>query len=219
MDAKRIIPQIQVHRGQVTPATSGTSSAAAWARGMELAGADEVLFLESEPFDRAWVLEVADTLFIPFTVGCANEKDEDLAELLEAGADAVLLKAQAADLPRLAARFGRKALRVAVALSWDAAQGWRAPDGQDALAWLTELGQAGAGALQVAIEEAQLPGLAELCESTARLSMPILVQVASWAQGQEALLHGADGVAYPAGLGAPTEGKAMLEAAGLAIRR
>ena len=216
MDAKRIIPQVQVRSGQITP---GPAAPAAWARRLELAGADEVLFLESDPLDRAWVREVAGALFIPFTVGCAAWTDGDLAELLEAGADAVLVQAGAADLPRLAQRFGRNALRVAVTLTWVAAQGWRAPDGQDALAWLTELGQAGAGELQVAVDAAQLPGLAALCEGAARLPMPVLVQVSDWDQGQEALLHGADGIAYPEALGAPAEGKALLEAAGLVVRR
>lgn len=220
MDAKRIIPQLQVHLGQVGPLPGAPLpvSPAVWARRLELAGADEILFLETQPHDRSWVREAAGSLFIPFTVGCAAWTDEDLAEILEAGADAVLLSAEAKDLPRLAQRFGRNALRVAVALDWDEARGWRAPDGQDALAWLTELGQVGAGELQVAFQEAHLPGLAALCEGAARLPMPVLVQVGGWDQAREALLHGADGVAYEAALGSPLDGKGMLAGAGLALR-
>ena len=216
MDAKRIMPLLEVRQGLVT---APPASPADWARRLELAGADEILFLETDPFDRRWVREVAGSLFIPFTVGCATSEAEDLAELLEAGADAVLIQADAAALPSLSRRFGRNALRVSAPLAWDEAQGWRAPDGQEALAWLTELGQAGAGEIQVTILEAHGPGLAGLCEGAARLPMPFLVQVGGWAQGREALLHGADGLAYPVGLGMPADGKAIMEGAGLVVRR
>jgi imidazole glycerol phosphate synthase subunit HisF len=216
MDAKRIIPMLKVTQGRVADAPEG--SALAWARRLELAGADGILFLEDPAgSDRAWIREVAGALFIPFAVAVAGSRAEDLAEIRAAGADLVVLPAPPADLPELAARFGRQALGLAVDLAWTP-DGWRTRSGQEAMAALVELGQRGAGELLLTLDSGSQPGLDRLGEGLASLAMPVLVQTDSWDLGREALLQGADGLVYPASLGTPLDCKAFLQGVGLTLR-
>jgi hypothetical protein len=214
LDAKRIIPMLGTDPLEGLPV--------ARARKLELAGADEILFLETGGSgDRGWIREVAGTLFIPFAVACAPAGDGDLAEILDAGADSVLFSVTPAELPRLAKAaevWGRNALRLAVDLAWSLEQGWTGPEGRDGLDWLMELGQTGAGEILLSMGEEDLPGLEALCQGAARLPMPVLFQVAGWEVARDVLLHGADGVAFPVALGGPDQAKAFLGHAGLVLR-
>jgi hypothetical protein len=213
VDAKRIMPMLGLQEGPDA------------ARRLELAGADELLFLDNGPgAGRAErIREVAKALFLPFTVACTFAQVE---ETLAAGADKALLSLGPDGLAALdgaAQAFGRNHLMVAVEAAWTPEGGWRVatPEGSagcDALAWMVELGLMGAGELLLAVAGAEGdPG--ELCQRTAHLPLPVLFHCASPEIGQEALLHGADGLAYAATLASPGTLKAALGGRGLALRQ
>ena len=117
MDAKRIIPVLQVRDGQVASA-EGPVPASTWARRLELEGADGILFRVGAGSGAQWIREVAGTLSIPFTLEAPLRDWAELEEILEAGADKVVLSASvAAEDPLLAAvvgAFGRSHVAVAV---------------------------------------------------------------------------------------------------------
>jgi cyclase len=125
-------------------------------------GADELVFLDitassdARPIVLDMVRRVADTVFLPFTVGGGVRSLADADELLRAGADKVAVNTAAvADPPlltRLAERFGSQA----VVLALDArrtpggsfevyVRGGRTPTGRDAVQWASEAAQRGAG--------------------------------------------------------------------------
>jgi imidazole glycerol phosphate synthase subunit HisF len=226
MDAKRIIAILQVRSGQVTDVPEG--SPAAWARRLEIGGADEIIFLEAPaaPGRAAWIREVAGSLFIPFSVQCAFPQGSQLEEVLEAGADKALLTLGPEGLPQLAKaalRFGRNRLAVSVSVSWTPEQGWRAampPEaaGRDALAWMEELGQMGAGEILLDAGEVET-GLEGLWQGAAQLALPILWRATQRASGLEALLNGVDGLAFSPSQGSPGDIKAALGHEGLALRQ
>jgi cyclase len=236
MDAKRIVPMLQLQGGKVVagpdflpPLDPGRP--ADWACRLELEGADGVLFRETEDAqgDRAgWIKEVAGSLAIPFSLEAPFRSCAELEEALEAGADKVILTAPAAsEDPILAAavrNFGR--CHVAVAVNAVLAEGsrWRVeladqPEGRDALAWMVELEQRGAGEILLrATPEGE--ACAALCQATARLALAVLFRSSGdAAQAAAALLHGADGLAFPAATGSSRQWKTALGAHGLPLRQ
>jgi imidazole glycerol phosphate synthase subunit HisF len=232
MDAKRIIPVLQVREDLVVEGSSWLGPPAELAGRLEREGADGVIF---QAWDGAglgawtgsqagWVRKVAGSLFIPFAVEAAFGGLEDLDALLGAGADQAILPAAAGGaslLVEAALRFGRCHVAAAVAAQAVGA-GWRVAlgeaEGRDALAWMAELEQRGAGEILLQLA----PGVAGaelLFQGAARLALPVLFRFAGpesgWAQ---ALLHGADGVAFPAGLCPAGACKSTLAAHGLSLR-
>ena len=232
MDAKRIIPVLQIRAGQVvewpgsTP--SGAGGPAGWACRLEREGADGILFQELPGGGgrAAWIREVAGALSIPFALEAPFRDLADLAEAMEAGLDkAVLAAPAAAEDPLLAAAvrtFGRPRLSVAVDAVLEAGS-WRVAlaggEGRDALAWMAELEQRGAGEILLrATPEAE--AAAELVQPGARLAVPVVFRSAGdRALAAEALLHGAEGVAFPAGADTSDSWKAALGVHGLAVRQ
>jgi cyclase len=103
------------------------------------------------------VAHVADTVFLPLTVGGGVRSVDDVRRLLRAGADKVAINSAAVERPELveeiALRFGCQALVVAVdARRVDARQGWevythggRRPTGLDAVEWARTMARRGAG--------------------------------------------------------------------------
>ena len=83
MDAKRIIPVLQVRDGQVASA-EGPVPASTWARRLELEGADGILFRVGAGSGAQWIREVAGTLSIPFTLEAPLRDWAELEETLEA---------------------------------------------------------------------------------------------------------------------------------------
>ena len=73
----------------------------------DLAGADELVFWTSRlhrmpgTSSPTWWRRVADTVFIPFTVGGGIRSAEDIREILRAGADKVSLNTAAVRNPEL----------------------------------------------------------------------------------------------------------------------
>ncbi len=102
------------------------------------------------------VRQVADSVFIPFTVGGGVRSVRDADDLLRAGADKVAVNTAAVADPRLvedlARRFGSQAVVVAVDARGRDDGGWevfvnggRTPAGKGAVAWAKEAAERGAG--------------------------------------------------------------------------
>jgi cyclase len=102
------------------------------------------------------VRRVADTVFLPFTVGGGVRTLEDAEALLRAGADKVAVNTAAVDRPELVTDLSRRFGAQAVVLAIDAksraeggfevyVHGGRTPTGRDAVAWAREGVARGAG--------------------------------------------------------------------------
>jgi len=166
MLAKRLIPCLDVDRGRVVKGIRFVSLRDAGdpvecAARYDAEGADELVFLDitassdARPIVLDMVRRVADTVFLPFTVGGGVRTLEDADELLRAGADKVAVNTAAVGDPelleRLATRFGCQAVVLAVDArrrdgSWDVlVRGGRTPTGRDAVDWAREGAERGAG--------------------------------------------------------------------------
>ena len=230
MDAKRIIPVLQVRGGQAVDASGASLGHPAEVAGrLEREGADGIIFQETGGAGSRpeWVRAVAGALFIPFALEAAFGGPDELDAILAAGADQAILPVPAAAggslLSEAALRFGRCHVAAAVTVR-AAGERWRAvladqPEGLDALAWMAELEQRGAG--EILLQLAPGGGAAEsLFQGAARLALPVLFRSAGGeAEWADALLHGADGVAFPAGLRSPGPCKAALAGFGLTLRQ
>jgi len=126
---RRIVPCLDVRDGRVVKGVRFQSlrdmgDPADRARAYEEQGADEIVVLdvsatlESRGARLETVRAVREVLSIPLTVGGGVRRDEDAAELLEAGADKVSVNTAAVAEPelvtRLAERFGTQCTVVAI---------------------------------------------------------------------------------------------------------
>jgi len=166
MLAKRLIPCLDVDRGRVVKGVRFVSLRDAGdpvecAARYDGEGADELVFLdvtasaEARPIVLDMVRRVADTVFLPFTVGGGVRSLDDATELLRAGADKVAVNTAAVEdasvLDRVARRFGSQALVLAVDArradgGWEVyTHGGRRATGKDAVAWAREGAERGAG--------------------------------------------------------------------------
>lgn len=167
MFAKRIIPCLDVKDGRVVKgvqfadlrdAGDPVDCAAAY----DKMGADELVLLDitATNEERATMLEiverVADSIFIPFTVGGGIRCVEDFRALLRAGADKISVNSAAVRNPQLisdaAEKFGSQCVVCAIDAKRRADNGWevylnggRLPTGIDAVAWAKTAVQRGAG--------------------------------------------------------------------------
>jgi imidazole glycerol phosphate synthase subunit HisF len=213
MPSKRVVAMLWVRNGRIVAPEDGADLGAPspWARRLEMEGADEVLFVERGAGGgarRPWLAAVAGGLFIPFALEADFQSTEDLAGALEDGADRVVVAARTfRDLQ--ADRFGRA--RVAAALDARPGDVWR-----EALDAMADLNQAGAGEILL---RAGTEDLEALSRQTIRLPMPVLLHCPDPLLAAEALAHGADGIVYPAGLRTASDFKALLQPAGVPLRR
>ena len=170
MLAKRLIPCLDVERGRVVKGIRFVSLRDAGdpvecAARYDAEGADELVLLditassEARPIMLETVRRVADTVFLPFTVGGGVRSVDDAGELLRAGADKVAVNTAAVQdaelLSRLSRRFGSQAVVLAIdarrAADRDAPRfevfthGGRRPTARDAVAWAREGVARGAG--------------------------------------------------------------------------
>jgi cyclase len=167
MLAKRLIPCLDVDRGRVVKGVKFVSLRDAGdpvecAARYDAEGADELVFLDitassdARPIVLDMVRRVADTVFLPFTVGGGVRSVEDADELLRAGADKVAVNTAAVKDPelieRLSRRFGAQAIVLAIDARANGNGGWevyvrggRTPTGKDAVAWAREGAARGAG--------------------------------------------------------------------------
>ncbi len=166
MLAKRLIPCLDVDRGRVVKGVRFVSLRDAGdpvecAARYDAEGADELVFLDitassdARPIVLDMVRRVADTVFLPFTVGGGVRSLEDAEALLRAGADKVAVNTAALNEPalleRLAHRFGSQAVVLAIDAR-RAGEGWevfthggRTPTGRDAVEWARAGAAHGAG--------------------------------------------------------------------------
>ena len=164
--AKRLVPCLDVDRGRVVKGVKFVSLRDAGdpvecAARYDAEGADELVFLDitassdARPIVLEMARRVADTVFLPFTVGGGVRSVEDADALLRAGADKVAVNRAAFDDPSiltaLADEFGAQAVVCAI----DAKAGevvthaGKNPRGRDAVDWAIEAVDRGAGELLV----------------------------------------------------------------------
>src|ERR1043165_2573395 len=114
MLAKRIIPCLDVDRGRVVKGIRfvdliDAGDPVEQARRYDREGADELVFLDiTASSDRRdivadMVRRVADSVFIPFTVGGGIRTVEDMRAILKTGADKIFINSAAVRSPELIA--------------------------------------------------------------------------------------------------------------------
>ena len=177
MLAKRIIPCLDVKDGRVVKGINFVNLRDAGdpveqAQVYDAERADELVFLditashERRDITIEMVRHVADTVFIPFTVGGGIRTIEDIRAILMAGADKVSINTTAVKNPSLitegAKHFGSQCIVVAIdakrvvttdtwikrtgAPQWEVyINGGRTPMGLDAVEWAKEVDERGAG--------------------------------------------------------------------------
>ncbi|MBS6952928.1 MAG: imidazole glycerol phosphate synthase subunit HisF [Enterocloster asparagiformis] len=168
MLTKRIIPCLDVNDGRVVKGVNFVNLRDAGdpveiAAAYDRAGADELVFLDitASSDNRRTVVDmvrrVAETVFIPFTVGGGIRTVEDFRMLLREGADKISVNSAAIANPRLiseaADKFGRQCVVVAIdAKRRPDGSGWniyknggRVDMGIDALEWARTVDRLGAG--------------------------------------------------------------------------
>jgi cyclase len=166
MLAKRIIPCLDVDRGRVVKGIRfvdliDAGDPVEQARRYDREGADELVFLDitassdSRDTVRDMARQVADSVFIPFTVGGGIRTVEDMRLMLASGADKVSVNTaaikQSSIITEGARAFGSQAIVVAIDAR-RSGQGWevythggRTPTGIDAVEWAKRAEELGAG--------------------------------------------------------------------------
>lgn len=166
MLAKRIIPCLDIKDGRVVKGINFVNLRDAGdpveqARLYDEQGADELVFLDISATHegRKTTLElvgrVADTVFMPLTVGGGIRDVDDMRNLLLAGADKISINSAAVKKPELlsegASRFGAQCIVLAIDArrrqsGWEVyVNGGRVPTGIDALEWTVRGVELGAG--------------------------------------------------------------------------
>ncbi|MEG2080158.1 MAG: imidazole glycerol phosphate synthase subunit HisF, partial [Oscillospiraceae bacterium] len=166
MYAKRIIPCLDVKNGRVVKGVSFVNLRDAGdpvecAIEYNKKGADELVLLDitATHEGRGTMLDivrrVANSIFIPFTVGGGISTIDDVKELLRAGADKISINSAAVRNPQLindaANKFGSQCVVIAIDAkktknSWEVyLNGGRIPTGIDAIEWAKQVEKRGAG--------------------------------------------------------------------------
>ena len=167
MYAKRIIPCLDVKNGRVVKGVNFVNLRDAGdpvecAIEYDKKGADELVLLDITATNEGRgtmidiVSRVANSIFIPFTVGGGIRTTEDFKELLRAGADKISVNSAAVRNPDLineaAYKFGSQCVVCAIDAkrreqgSWEVyLNGGRLPTGIDAVTWAQEAVSRGAG--------------------------------------------------------------------------
>jgi cyclase len=166
MLAKRIIPCLDIKDGRVVKGVNFVNLRDAGdpveqARLYDEQGADELVFLdisathEGRKTTLDLVGRVADTVFMPLTVGGGIRTADEMHALLLAGADKVSVNSAAVKRPELlsegASRFGAQCVVLAIdarraGAGWEVyVNGGRVPTGIDAVEWAVKGVELGAG--------------------------------------------------------------------------
>lgn len=167
MHTKRIIPCLDVNNGRVVKGTNFVNLRDAGdpvevGMAYDKAGADELVFLDITASSDArnikteLVRRVAETIFIPFTVGGGIRSVEDFKMILREGADKVAINSAAIMNPALiseaADKFGSQCVVVAIDAKRRPDGGWnifknggRVDMGIDAVEWARKADSLGAG--------------------------------------------------------------------------
>jgi cyclase len=199
MLAKRIIPCLDIKDGRVVKGVNFVNLRDAGdpveqARLYDAQGADELVFLdisathEGRKTTLELVSRVAETVFMPLTVGGGIREVDDMRNLLLAGADKISVNSAAVKRPELlsegAMRFGAQCIVLAIdarrnGSSWEVfVNGGRAPTGIDAIEWAVRGVQLGAGEILITSMDADgtLAGydLELTCTIAEAVSVPII---------------------------------------------
>lgn len=167
MYAKRVIPCLDVKNGRVVKGVSfinlrDAGDPVECAVAYDQKGADELVLLDitATHEGRGTMVEivtrVANSIFIPFTVGGGISSVEDFTQLLRAGADKISVNSEAVRNPKLISDAAYKCGSQCVVCAIDAKRrkegGWevylnggRIPTGIDAVEWAVEAEHRGAG--------------------------------------------------------------------------
>jgi imidazole glycerol-phosphate synthase subunit HisF len=170
MLAKRIIPCLDVDRGRVVKGRHFVDLRDAGdpvevARRYEADGADELVFLdisashEGRAILLQMVQQVAEQIFMPFTVGGGIRTLADATQIIQAGAEKVSINSAAVKTPELIGEISGKFGRCATVVNIDPRRvrrngqeiwevhvnGGRTPTGLEAVAWAKRVEELGAG--------------------------------------------------------------------------
>jgi cyclase len=168
----RVVPCLDVNHGRVVKGVNfvglrDAGDPVELAARYDAEGADEIVFLDitASHEERDTIIELArhtaEEVFIPFTIGGGIRSEEDVRDVLAAGADKVSINSAAVRDPELiarcAGRFGSQCIVVAIdAKRREDGSGWevflnggRLPTGIEAVAWAREVAEQGAGELLV----------------------------------------------------------------------
>jgi cyclase len=164
--ARRLIPCLDVDGGRVVKGTRfeelvDAGDPVELAARYDREGADELVFLDISATieDRQATLDVisrtAESVFIPLTVGGGVRAEDDVRDLLRAGADKVSMNTAAVRDPsllsRCAERFGTQCMVVAIDAKLDGpswrvyVEAGRTPTELDAIEWAKRAAELGAG--------------------------------------------------------------------------
>ncbi len=167
MYAKRIIPCLDIKNGRVVKGVSFVNLRDAGdpvecAVAYDKKGADELTLLDiTATYEGRGTMidivkKVAESIFIPFTVGGGVKSVDDFTQLLRAGADKVSVNSAAVKNPKLisdaAYKFGSQCVVCAIDAKRNPAgyfevylSGGRIPTGIDAVKWAKQATDLGAG--------------------------------------------------------------------------
>lgn len=171
MLTKRIIPCLDIKDGRVVKGVNfinlrDAGDAVENARFYDAEGADELVFLditashEKRKTTQELARKVAESIFLPFTVGGGIGSIEDIRNLLKAGCDKVSINTAAVKNPafvkKASARFGSQCIVIAIDAKckvktrkrqkWEVyVNGGRIPTGIDAIGWARKVEKWGAG--------------------------------------------------------------------------
>jgi len=248
--ARRIIPCLDVAGGRVVKGVHFESLRDAGdpveqAARYDAEGADELVFLDISASHEArdttldMVARVADTIFIPFTVGGGIRSVEDAGRALRSGADKVAVNTAAVREPalvsRLADAYGSQCVVAAVDVRREAEGIWRVhvtggrePTPLDGLAWMAQLERLGAG--EILLTSMDRDGTRKgydldlLRAATARVRIPVIASggagnLEHLAEALEAGAHGvlAASIFHDQGRSLP-EARAFLRSRGMPVR-
>lgn len=171
MLTRRVIPCLDTRDGRVVKGVNfqglrDAGAPAVLAHAYDASGADELVLLDvtATPEGRTNALqtvrEVRAVLTIPLTVGGGVRSIADAEALLTEGADKVAVNTAALATPslltRLATRFGRQCITLAIDAASDGHGGWQVfsrsgttATARDAVAWAREAEQLGAGEILI----------------------------------------------------------------------
>ena len=172
MKTVRVIPCLDVDDGRVVKGVNfvglrDAGDPVELAAAYDRQGADEIVFLDitASAHDRETIIELArrsaEEVFIPFTIGGGIRTVDDARALLRAGADKVSVNSAAVARPELvreiADEFGSQCVVVSVdaksngdgpggSPTWNVyVKGGRKDTGIDALEWVRQVTESGAG--------------------------------------------------------------------------
>ncbi|HYH09739.1 MAG TPA: imidazole glycerol phosphate synthase subunit HisF [Thermoanaerobaculia bacterium] len=154
---ERVIPCLDVRGGRVVKGVSfenirDAGDPVECAMRYEAEGADELVILDIDGgTDRETIRRVADSIFIPLTVGGGVRSRDDFRDMLRAGADRVAINTAALRRPELIRECAEEFGVQAVVLSCDSRGGFAAVRGGrevtnvDSVEWCRSAEELGAG--------------------------------------------------------------------------